>query len=71
MIADAGVDIIIFDCTNGSYTWQPAYEVLFRMFDEAIAEGVNVPQVAFMLPFNASEDTRTSSFRIICRLRAI
>ena len=50
LIADAGVDVIIFDCTNGAYTWQPAYEVLFKVFDEAIKEGVNVPQVAFMLP---------------------
>ncbi len=59
MIADAGVDVIIFDCTNGTYTWQPAYEVLFKVFDEAIAEGVNVPQIAFMLPFASSEDART------------
>lgn len=60
MIADAGVDVIIFDCTNGSYTWQPAYETLFKVFDEAISEGVNVPQIAFMLPFDASEDAATS-----------
>ena len=60
MIADAGVDVIIFDCTNGTYTWQPAYEVLFKVFDEAIAEGVNVPQIAFMLPFNSSSDAQTS-----------
>lgn len=60
MIADAGVDVIIFDCTNGTYTWQPAYETLFKVFDEAISEGVNVPQVAFMLPFSASEDANTS-----------
>lgn len=60
LIADAGVDVIFFDCTNGSYTWQPAYEVLFKVFDEAIAEGVNVPQVAFMLPFQSSEEAATS-----------
>lgn len=60
MIADAGVDVIIFDCTNGSFTWQPAYETLFKVFDEAIAEGVNVPQIAFMLPFTSSEDAATS-----------
>ena len=60
MIADAGVDVIIFDCTNGSYTWQPAYEVLFKVFDEAIKEGVNVPQIAFMLPFAASEEAAVS-----------
>ncbi len=60
LIADAGVDVIIFDCTNGSFTWQPAYEVLFRVFDEAIAEGVNVPQIAFMLPFSSSPEARVS-----------
>ena len=55
LIADAGVDVIIFDCTNESSTWEPAYETLFRVFDEAIEDGVNVPQIAFMLPFNSSE----------------
>ena len=60
LIADAGVDVIIFDCTNGTYTWQPAYEVLFKVFDEAIKEGVNVPQIAFMLPFASSNDARIS-----------
>ncbi len=60
MIADAGVDVIIFDCTNGTFIWEPAYEALFRVFDEAIEDGVNVPQIAFMLPFSDSEDTATS-----------
>ncbi len=60
LIADAGVDVIIFDCTNGTFTWKPAYEVLFKVFDEAIKEGVNVPQIAFMLPFSASSDTAAS-----------
>ena len=43
LIADAGVDVIIFDCTNETSTWEPAYETLFRVFDEAIKDGVNVP----------------------------
>ena len=60
MIADAGVDVIIFDCTNGPYTWDESYEALFKVFDEAIKDGVNVPQVAFMLPFNDGKDTTTS-----------
>lgn len=60
MIADAGVDVIIFDCTNGNFTWPEAYEVLFKVFDEAIKEGVNVPQIAFILPFNESEDANKS-----------
>ncbi len=60
MIADAGVDVIIFDCTNGSETWIPAYETLFRVFDEAIKEGVNVPQIAFLLPFSNDENATVS-----------
>ncbi len=60
MIADAGVDVIIFDCTNGTDTWDSAYEVLFRVFDEAIKDGVNVPQIAFMLPFSTDDNSRTS-----------
>ncbi len=60
MIADAGVDVIIFDCTNGTQVWEEGYETLFKIFEEARAEGVNVPQVAFMLPFNAGEDPNTS-----------
>ncbi len=60
MIADAGVDVIIFDCTNGSETWIPAYEVLFRVFDEAIREGVNVPQISFLLPFSNEEHAAVS-----------
>lgn len=60
MIADAGVDVIIFDCTNGTEVWEDGYEALFKIFEEARVEGVNVPQVAFMLPFNAGEDPNTS-----------
>lgn len=60
MIADAGVDVIIFDCTNGTEVWEDGYETLFKIFEEARVEGVNVPQVAFMLPFNAGEDPNTS-----------
>jgi len=51
MLADAGVDVIIFDATNGSFTWKNAYDVLFPVFEKARAEGVRAPQVAFLLPF--------------------
>ncbi len=60
LIADAGVDVIIFDCTNGTQIWEEGYETIFKVFTEAVNEGVNVPQVAFMLPFSGNEDTKTS-----------
>lgn len=51
MLADAGVDVVFFDCTNGSLTWQDSYEALFKTWDQAQKDGVNVPKIAFMLPF--------------------
>ena len=51
MLADAGVDVIIFDATNGSFTWKKSYEVLFPVLEQARKDGVPTPRVAFMLPF--------------------
>lgn len=60
LIADAGVDVIFFDCTNGTSTWDESCEKLFEVFEKAKADGVNVPKVAYILPFSADEDTTTS-----------
>ncbi|MGO3805514.1 MAG: hypothetical protein ACTJHT_04355 [Sphingobacterium sp.] len=51
MLADAGVDVVFFDCTNGSLTWKESYEALLATWDQAQKDGVNVPKIAFMLPF--------------------
>lgn len=55
MLADAGVDVIFFDCTNGSYTWKESYMALCKEFDKARKDGVRAPQIAFMLTFHASD----------------
>lgn len=54
MLADAGVDVVFFDCTNGDITWKESYEALMKTWDKAQKDGVNVPKIAFMLPFGAS-----------------
>lgn len=59
LLADADIDVVIFDCTNGTQTFDPGYEKLFEVWTEAKAEGVDVPQVAFILNFSGREDTRT------------
>lgn len=51
MLADAGVDAIIFDATNGSFTWKTSYDVLLPVFAQARRDGVRAPQIAFLLPF--------------------
>lgn len=49
LLADAGVDVIFFDCTNDTYTFKDAYQSVFREFKRAKNEGVRVPQIAFVL----------------------
>ena len=54
MLADADVDVIIFDCTNGNITWKESYTKLCKVFTQARKDGVHTPQIAFMLPFSLS-----------------
>lgn len=58
LLADANVDVIIFDCTNGTFLWQEGYETIFEVFTEAKADGIDVPQVAFMLNFGPNENSK-------------
>ena len=51
MLAEADVDFIVFDNTNGAFTWKKGYEILFETFAEARRDGVKTPQIAFMLNF--------------------
>ena len=60
MLADAGVDAVFFDCTNGSVTWTESTEALLKTWDQAQKDRVNVPKIAFMLPFGASENSLIS-----------
>lgn len=55
MLADAGVDVIIFDCTNGNLTWEESYMELCKVFEQARKEGVKTPQIAFILAFGPTE----------------
>ncbi len=59
MLANAGVDTIFADNTNGTFTWRNSYQPLFKTWSQAMDDGVLTPKVSFMLPFSASEDTKT------------
>lgn len=58
LLADAGVDVLFFDCSNDKFTFKDSYEVFFRELEAAKKDGVQVPQVAFLLNFDANENTR-------------
>lgn len=51
MLAQAGVDVLFFDCTNGNFTWRESYRALCETFLQARRDGVPTPQIAFMLAF--------------------
>ncbi len=52
MLADAGVDVILFDVTN-QVTYRNNYIALLRAFADVRAKGGRTPQVAFLCPFGA------------------
>ncbi|RKX40931.1 MAG: hypothetical protein DRP64_11960, partial [Verrucomicrobia bacterium] len=60
MLSAAGVDVLFYDATNGDYVWKEGYEAVAEVMAEARVEGVEVPQFAFMLNFNASTNTASS-----------
>lgn len=58
LLALADVDVVIFDCTNGNFTWKESYMSLCKVFTEARQDGVNVSKIAFMLPFSPTQGSK-------------
>lgn len=51
MLADVGVDAILFDTTNPPHTWKDQYEALCREYEAMRKEGARTPYIAFITPF--------------------
>ena len=64
MLADAGVDVVFFDCTNGTFTWKSSYSVLLKVWDQARKDGVKTPQIAFLLPFSANTNSLAQMYEL-------
>ncbi|QDU80104.1 hypothetical protein Pla110_18260 [Polystyrenella longa] len=58
MLADAGVDVVFFDCTNATLMWDDALYALGRVWSQARADGVRAPDIAFMCPFSPLDNSR-------------
>ncbi|MHB9078622.1 MAG: hypothetical protein ACYC3X_14140 [Pirellulaceae bacterium] len=50
MLADAGVDVLIFDASN-KVTYRRNYTALMQVFQQMRRDGNRTPQVAFLTPF--------------------
>ena len=51
MLADAGIDVVVFDTTNPPFTWKEEYEALCREYEAMRKEGARTPFIAFIAPF--------------------
>lgn len=49
--ANVGVDVLLFDTTNGPLLWKDAYMALLEEFQKARQDGIKTPQVAFIMNF--------------------
>ena len=51
LLSAAGVDVVVFDATNGTRTWMDSLRALMRTWGDMRAQGGSTPQFAYMLPF--------------------
>ncbi|MBR6645530.1 MAG: hypothetical protein IKL21_07195 [Clostridia bacterium] len=68
MLAAAGVDALVCDNTNGTYTWADTINQMLKVFNDARADGVDVPQIIFHLPFFEADSTVTQAKELYNKL---
>ena len=59
LLADADIDVVFFDTTNGTNLFVEGYEALLKVWSEAKKQGVDVPKISFILNFGTMEDIHT------------
>ncbi len=64
LLADANIDAVFFDTTNGTQVFTEGYEALLKVWSEAKENGVDAPCISFILNFGGAEDTRTQLYDI-------
>lgn len=62
LLANAGVDVVFTDNTNGGYTWRESYLVLYPTWENAMKNGgVDVPKISYTLPFGNHSGARSQA----------
>lgn len=56
LLADAGVDFIFIDWTNGEFTWEDGMDSILKVFKEAREDGVKAPQIVFWISLFTPEN---------------
>lgn len=70
LLADADIDAVFFDATNPPQVFPDGYETLCRVWSEAKEQGVDVPQIVFILTFSNGEESRAQLRDIYTNLYA-
>jgi len=65
MLADAGVDAVMFDLSNSIYTWWSSVTQLLATWEQARLQGVNVPKIAFMSHLTPPDAEAAAQIRAI------
>lgn len=58
LLADADIDTVILDTTNGTEVFPDGCVALFRAWEKARKNGIATPDVMFILNFGGAEETR-------------
>ena len=64
MLADAGVDAVVFDCSNANFLWWDSTMALLQTWNQARLDGVKVPKIAFLLNFIVCDYTREDLYKL-------
>ncbi len=64
LLADADIDVVFFDTTNGTQVFTEGYETLLKVWSEARADGVDTPDISFILNFSNDDDIRAQLYDI-------
>ncbi len=64
MLAAAGVDAIVTDCSNGNRTFMPSVVTLGKAMNEMRKDGIKAPKISFMLPWASSDPAIESMERL-------
>ena len=59
MLADAGVDVIIFDSSNMDLIWEETFDAITRVWSQMRREGTKTPYMSYLLNFGPSQYTRS------------
>lgn len=51
LLSEAGVDVVVFDATNGDHTWMASFWTLAKTWAALRRDGFKTPKFAYMLPF--------------------